>query len=126
MNATQKGSYRNAKGTLVFVYAVTGTAAELEKFKAAQGDNLRMAGPNDERGIPEGTPLWFTSRTIGAKGNLIVTGKGKVIGDMSAFEAAANLAEQFGGNLGQELAKGAAALLMGKHTEAPAEEPKVD
>lgn len=118
MNATLKGSYRNAKGTLVFLYAVVGTAAELEKYDKAQGDNLRKAGPNDERGIPEGTRLWFTTRTIGEKGKLIITAKGRVIGDMSAFEMQANLAEQFGGNLGSEMAKNAASRLMG--TQDPA------
>ncbi len=124
MKAQLKGSYRNDKGTLVFLYTVDGTKAELESFDKAQGDFLRKAEANDNRGIPEGTRLWFTSRTIGERGNLIITSKGKVIGDMSAFTMAANLAEQFGGNLGAELAKAAALSLVGK--QPVAEEPEVE
>ena len=57
--------------------------------------------------------LWFTTRCIGNAGSLIVTEKGKVVPDMSAFEQAASLAKQYGGNFGQELARAAVANLLG-------------
>lgn len=114
MKVKAYGSYRNAKGTLVFLYAaISWTPAQVEAYKAAQGDNFRAAGPNDGRGIPEGTPLYFSTRTMGAVGTIGITSKGKIFADMSEYETTANLVAQFGGNFGQELAKVAAAKLMG-------------
>lgn len=101
----------------VFVYSVSGSKEQLEKFKTAQGDFHRV----DE----DGTPLWFTTRFAGDNAKLIITDRG-VIADMSEFDAAASLADQFGGNLGQELARAAANKLMGTHTEevsAPVTKP---
>lgn len=110
-------SYRSKNGNTVFVYSVAGTTAQLEAFKAAQGDNFR-------EDTTTGTPLWFTTRCVGNVGTLIVTEKGKVVPDMSAFEQAASLAKQFGGNFGQELAKASvAALLGGNHPASTAEVP---
>jgi hypothetical protein len=60
-----------------------------------------------------GKPMWFTTRFSGNSVNLVVTSKGNVIADMSQFDAAHSLASQYGGNLGTELARTAAALLMG-------------
>ncbi len=105
MNAKATGSYRNKKGTLVFRYAVIGTPAEIEAYKAAQGENYRES---DDK-----TPLFFTTRNAGPSCNLIITQGGKVVADMSKFDAAASLAAQYGGNLGTELAKQAAASLLG-------------
>lgn len=98
-------SYTSKNGNKVFVYAVSGTAEQLEKFKAAQGENYRQA--------EDGTPLWFTTRSVGAQGELIITTNGKIVPDMSAFDNAASLAKQYGGNLGEELAKAAVAKLLG-------------
>ena len=42
-----------------------------------------------------------------------ITSKGKIVPDMSAFEQAASLAKQFGGNFGNELAKATVAQLLG-------------
>lgn len=121
MKVKMLGSYRNQKGTLVFVYAVLALSADQkDAYKAAQGDNYREVQAGDNRAA-EGTPLWFTTRCIGDSGSLIVTSKGKIVADMSQYEKAASIAAQFGGNLGQELAKHAAAqLLGGSPAEAPA------
>jgi hypothetical protein len=98
-------SYKSKNGNTVFVYTVAGTESQIEAYKAAQGDNYRESD--------EGVTLWFTTRCIGNAGSLIVTEKGKVVPDMSAFEQAASLAKQYGGNFGQELARAAVANLLG-------------
>jgi len=98
-------SYKSRAGNTVFVYSVSGTPAQIEAYKAAQGDNYRESD--------DGSPLWFTTRCIGNAGDLIITAKGKVVPDMSAFEQAASLAKQFGGNFGQELARASVANLLG-------------
>jgi hypothetical protein len=98
-------SYKSKNGNVVFVYAVTGTPEQLEQFRAAQGDNFR----EDDNG----NALWFTTRCIGNTGSLIITTKGNIVPDMSAFDQANSLAKQYGGNFGQELARMAAEQLMG-------------
>lgn len=104
-------SYRSQKGNTVFVYSVAGDEKSIEAYKAAQGDNYRENEETKES-------LWFTTRFIGSTGSLVLTSKGKVVADMSAFEQAASLAAQFGGNFGQELAKQAAASLLGGNSGA--------
>jgi hypothetical protein len=101
-------SYRSPKGNTVFVYTVKGTTTQIDAYKAAQGDNYRETD--------NGVSLWFTTRCIGNAGTLIITEKGKIVPDMSAFEQAASLAKQFGGNFGQELAKQAVANILGVNT----------
>lgn len=110
-------SYTSKNGNKVFVYSVSGSKEQLEKFKAAQGENYREA--------EDGTPLWFTVRCVGDSGSLIITTNGNIVPDMSAYDQAASLAAQYGGNLGQELARQAAASLLGKgnSTTAPVAEP---
>jgi len=98
-------SYKSKNGNTVFVYSVNGTPSQVEAYKDAQGDNYRES--------EDGLPLWFTTRCIGNAGSLIITEKGKVVPDMSAFEQAASLAKQYGGNFGQELARAAVANLLG-------------
>ena len=107
-------SYKSKKGNTVFVYGVTGSPEQLVAFKKAQGENHR----EDEKG----TPLWFTTRCVGQSGSLIITTNGKVVPDMSAFDQAASIAAQYGGNFGQELARAAAASLLnsGNTVSAPA------
>jgi hypothetical protein len=116
MDIKLKRSYRSSKGNTVFVYGVTAKDNALAEFKTAQGDFYR----EDE----EGNPLWFTTRCVGNRGKLVITSKGKVVPDMSAFEQAASLAKQYGGNFGAELAKASVASLLGNapSTEAPTEE----
>jgi len=121
MRISLRRSYTSAKGNKTFVYAVSGTESQLEEFKVAQGANHRT----DDK---SGEPLWFTTRCVGNSGNLIITTNGKVIADMSAFDQADSLAKQYGGSLGNELAKIAAATLLGTspapQVNTPA--PKVD
>ena len=98
-------SYRSRNGNATFVYTVTGTQAELEAYKKAQGEFYR----EDDNGVP----LWFTTRCIGQSGKLIITTNGNIVPDMSAFDQAASIAAQYGGNFGQELAKQAAMSILG-------------
>lgn len=111
-------TYRSKNGNATFVYAVSGNAQDLEAFKVAQGEYYR----EDEK---TGSPLWFTTRCVGDNGKLIITTNGKVVPDMSAFDQAASIAAQYGGNFGQELAKQAAMSILGTApaAEAPAEAP---
>ena len=98
-------SYKSKKGNTVFVYGVAGSPEQLAAYAKAQGENHRT----DE----SGTPLWFTTRCVGQSGTLIITTNGKVVPDMSAFDQAASIAAQYGGNFGEALAKQAAAALLG-------------
>lgn len=109
-------SYRSKNGNPTFVYGVTGNASDLDAFKTAQGDYYREDS--------DGTPLWFTTRCVGQVGQLIITTNGNIVPDMSAYDQAASLASQYGGNFGAELAKSAAQAILGMQstsTPAPAE-----
>ncbi len=98
--------YVSKNGNDTFVYEVSGDKAAMTAFKKAQGEYYR----EDDK---SGTPLWFTTRFIGNSGKLIITSNGNVVADMSEFRKAESLSSQYGGNLGQELAKHAAASLLG-------------
>jgi hypothetical protein len=98
-------SYTSKNGNKVFVYTVSGTETQIAEYKSAMGENYREDDETKE-------PLWFTTRCVGNSGNLIITKNNKVVADMSAFDQAASLAAQYGGNLGQELARAAAAQLI--------------
>lgn len=113
MKATYLRSHRSGKGNIVFTYSVNGTAEELENFKASQGIHYR----EDDK---TGTPLWFTVKYAGNKTDLIITSNNKVIADMSKFEQAASLSQQFGGPLGQEIARQMASDLLGLNNNVPA------
>lgn len=113
MKATYRRPYKSKNGNTVFVYGVSGTATELEAFEKAQGTFHRV----DET---TGEPLWFTTRAVGDSANLIITSNNKVVPDMSEFDKADSLARQYGGNLGDQLAKAAAERLLGKKMEPEA------
>lgn len=115
INVSLKRSYKSAKGNTVFVYSVKANASDTEAYKTASGDYYREDA--------DGTPLWFTTRCIGNKGTLVITSKGKIVPDMSAFEQAASLAKQFGGNFGNELAKATVAQLLGN---TPSDDEQAD
>ena len=106
--------YRQSKnGNPTFVYTVKGSDADLDAYKEAQGDFHRT----DE----DGTALWFTTRCVGDSGKLIITTNGNIVPDMRAFDQAASIASQYGGNFGQELAKQAAQGILGvQQASAPA------
>ena len=108
-------SYRSKNGNATFVYGVKGNASDLAAFKAAQGDYYR----EDE----EGTALWFTTRCIGNSGSLIITTNGNVVPDMSAFDQAASLAAQYGGNFGQTLAESLVANITGGNQSQAVSQP---
>jgi len=118
MNISLLRSYRSKNGNATFVYSVTGTTTQLEEFAEAQGDYHRI----DEE---TGNPLWFTTRCVGPKGKLIITTNGNVVADMSAFDQAASLAEQYGGNFGNALAMQAAQSILGFNTPPVQQEQPV-
>lgn len=105
-------SYRSKKGNTTFVYTVSGTKEQLAEYQEHQGDNFRESD--------DGKALWFTTRFCGDSASLVLTTgeTPRYIPDMSAFEKAASLSKQFGGDLGQELAKQAAADLLGGNSAA--------
>ena len=106
MKATLLRSYKKRDtGSIVFVYTVTGSKEQLEAFKEIQGAYYTED--------PINGPLWFTTKCVGQQCPLIITSKGNLCADTSAFDQAASLAAQYGGNLGQELARAAAQQLMG-------------
>jgi hypothetical protein len=113
MKGKNTGSYRNKNGNVVFRYEVQGSEAELAKYEEIQGENYRKTD--------DGKPLFFTTRFAGNSVDLIITRAGKVVADMSAFDAAASMATQYGGNLGQELARQAAAQLFGGASKSTVE-----
>lgn len=113
MNVKLLRSYRSKNGNATFVYTVDGSTADMEAFKTAQGEYYR----EDDK---SGKALWFTTRCIGPSGKLIITTNGNIVPDMSAFDQAASLAAQYGGNFGEQLAKQAAQAILG--VSAPATE----
>tara|TARA_R110002153_G_scaffold68523_1_gene181765 strand:+ start:2610 stop:2990 length:381 start_codon:yes stop_codon:yes gene_type:complete len=120
MNVKLIRSYRSKNGNATFVYGVSGNASDLEAFEETQGDYHRV---DDESGMP----LWFTTRCIGQTGKLIITTNGNIVPDMSAFDQAASLAEQYGGNFGQSLADSAAQAILGvKKASSVAEKTSVN
>lgn len=122
-------SYRSKAGNVTFVYTVSGSTADLENFKRIQGEYYR-------EDTVTGTPLWFTTRCVGDTGKLIITTNDKIVPDMSVFDQAASIAQQYGGNFGQELAKQAAGKILGTSDNsmssapmgepAPADAPDMD
>jgi hypothetical protein len=119
MNVSLLRSYRSKNGNATFVYTVKGNKADIAAFTEAQGDYYREDDTS-------GQPLWFTTRCIGQTGKLIVTTNGNIVPDMSAFDQASSLAEQYGGNFGAELARAAAQSLVGGGTptaDTPAPTP---
>src|SRR5574344_2051009 len=126
MKVTMQRSYKSKNGNRTFVYTVTGSNAEMEAYKEAQGEYYR----EDEK---TNQALWFTTKCIGKTGTLLITDNGNIVSDMFEFDEAASLAQQYGGNLGEMLAREAAQRLLGrrslsssKATAKQAEEPQDD
>jgi hypothetical protein len=119
MQAKLIRSYRSSKtGNTVFVYGVTGTKAEIASFQEIQGEFYVEDAVNG--------PLWFTTKCVGQQCPLIITSNGRICADTSAFDQAASLAAQYGGNLGQEHARAAAQQLMGNKNPIAHVEPVND
>lgn len=110
VQATFVRSYKSKKGNTTFVYNVSGNEANLAKYKQIQGDFYR----EDETSKK---PLFFTTRFVGDNVSLIITPNDKIVPDMSEFDKASSLANQYGGNLGQALASAAANKLMGGNNQ---------
>lgn len=109
MKVTMQRSYKSKNGNRTFVYTVTGSNAEMEAYREAQGEYYR----EDEK---TNQALWFTTKCIGKAGTLLITDNGNIVPDMSEFDEAASLAQQYGGNLGEMLAREAAQRLLGGRT----------
>lgn len=106
MNVKYVREYKNEKGNTVFVYAVKGSDKSIKAYKKSQGNFYR----EDD----DGTGLWFTSNYIGKNGILTQSSKGKWFADMSQFEQAQSLVEQFnGGAFGEALAAQLVKQLLG-------------
>jgi len=110
--ATFLRNYRKLGGQIVFVYMVIGmTPAQKDDYKAIQGEFYR----EDEE---TGNPLYFSTRYTNDNITLIKTRNGRLTVDNSEFDKAASLAASYGGNLGTEIAKQAAAKLLGNSGSA--------
>ena len=97
-------------GNNVFVYSVKGSDDAMQAYEEARGEFHRV----DEK---TGDVLWFNSRFCGDDVKLVVNGdNGKVYADMTEFNKIQSLTEQFGGVLGQEIARQAVSRLFGKAT----------
>lgn len=107
LKAVCLGMYISRNGNETFRYKVTGSPEAMVAYEEAQGEYYTV----DET---TGNALWFTTRFAGDIADLIVSNSGKIYADMSNYAKQASLAKQFGGNLGQELARAAAEKLVGK------------
>ena len=114
LNVKLERSYRSKNGNVTFVYSVTGSDENLEKYRGIQGDYHRQDDAT-------GKDLWFTTRCIGKSGSLIITQNNNIVPDMSEYDQAASLAAQYGGNFGDALAKATASRILGT-TEATEED----
>jgi hypothetical protein len=106
MKATYQRQHTSSKTNVpVFVYSVEGTELELARLREVQGANHRTDKETNK-------DLWFTTRYAGDEAKLIITQNNKVIADMSEFKKLDSLSKQFGGNLGEQIARQAAAMLF--------------
>jgi hypothetical protein len=87
LQAKFERKYRSAKGSNVFVYGVTGSADALEAYKNAQGANYRT---NDN-----GKPIYFSNKSFGLEGQLLITNNGNVIFDDTRLAMTADMIERF-------------------------------
>lgn len=103
----QYSANKNGKRVTRFVYRVSGTPELKAKYKELQGTFYRPDTETNE-------PLYFTKHYMGDKGTLILTDSGKVVPDMSKYEKAASLCDQFDGVFGQALAQRMVSTIMGE------------
>ena len=106
LSVQMQRSYKSKNGNRTFVYTVSGKPSDIEAYREAQGEFYR----EDDK---TNNPLWFTTKCIGKTGTLNITDNGNIVPDMSEYDEAASLAEQYGGNLGEMLAREAAQRLLG-------------
>lgn len=109
MKITYKRSYkklnRKSEPIVVFVYEVSGTDEQLERYKELSGEHYRES--EDKK------PVYFSTRYLGETGKILITTNDKIVADTSEFDKAVSIVSQYGGNLGNALAGAFAAKLMG-------------
>jgi hypothetical protein len=104
-------SYHKPNRNTTFVYRVIGNPSDLEAFKNIKGKHYCEDS--------DGTPLWFTTCFVGREGKLIITDDGEILPDMGLYDQAASIVAQYGGDLGQELARLAADKFLGLSPTKP-------
>lgn len=109
----------NGNPVNVFKYRLTGTEAELAKYRKAMEDS-KIPVTKDDKGY-----LWFSPVFVGETGLLKISTNGKVFADTSLMDVAQSLAEQHG-KLGIEMAKDLLKNGFSKVREedSPVEEPE--
>lgn len=115
LNAKFERKYRSQKGSNVFVYGVSGTADALEAYKTAQGANYRT---NEN-----GKPIFFSNKSFGLEGQLLITNNGNVIFDDTQLAMTADMIERFSSSsplVAQAMADALAKQLLGSQ---PAPQP---
>ena len=112
-------SYRNANGTIVFVYKVSGSKSQMTQYIESQGEYLKYEDGDDTK-----APLYFDTKYAGESGSLIVTQSGRAIVDRTEESKIMSLMEQHKGTaLGDALAAQIAAKMMKElGAKAPAAE----
>lgn len=81
--------YRKETGTVVYRYAVNGSAEEIKQYEEATGDNLK----HDDS---TGKPIYFTTRYVADNIKLRFTDKGQVITDDTDITKLQSLVQQYG------------------------------
>lgn len=119
MKINKIGSYPSKKNKLetTFVYEVSGTDAELLKYRELKGDNYQQS--------PSGKPIYWSSRAYLPDTILKFNFKGDgVFADTSELDDAAALARQYGGNLGQSIAEYKVQEIFGKRKQSSTPVPQ--
>jgi hypothetical protein len=107
MTARYVSTYISSTRTRMFLYTIVDASPEMiAKYKEIKAENYQ----EDE----DGNPLFHTSFSTDDEIKLIITKNGKVMEDRSEQERLMVKVKQFGGNLGDEMAKLTAAQLFGK------------
>jgi len=83
-------SYRKKEtGTVVYRYAVSGSAAEIKSYEESVGDQLKLDDST-------GKPLYFTTRYVSDDIKILITAEGKAVTDDTEISKLASLVAQYG------------------------------
>lgn len=102
---------------MVYVYEVTGTKAELDKYCEI------MTAGNHTCKDEDGTVLYFTVRAVPPGAPLQISIKGKIYVDTLRYDLAQQMIKQYPGKLGEKLAD---EILSGKTPVEQVDEPADD
>lgn len=105
---------KNNETFTMFVYTIVGGSSDnIKAYEESQGEYLK----HDEKN----RPLYFSpNRFAGINATLQVSSKGKWFIDMSKFEQAQSMCEQFDGKFGEVLAQQVVSQLLGSEVpQAP-------